>query len=96
MNQTTVFFILAGIVVGLLFLWDTTRAELVRAKVELRSLEITRAADNEALSRVQAERDEIARKYETLHRELLEIEDAPSVDYLNTPVPDSVRRLLER
>lgn len=96
MNQLTILGLAVLAALGFAFAWDYTRNQLADARREINLLESTRAADNEALSRVQAERDQIARQYEALTRELMEIDDAPAVDYLNAPVPDSVRRLLER
>lgn len=96
MNQVTLLMVAGAAAFVFAFAWDYTRGQLVAAREQLQHLENTRAADSEALTRLQSERDEISRRYETLHRELLEINDVPSVDYLNTAVPDSVRRLLER
>lgn len=96
MNQLTALVLAAFAAVVFGFAWDYTRQQLADARREINLLEATRAADNEALSRIQRERDQIAREYEALARELTEITDAPAVDYLNAPVPDSIRRLLER
>lgn len=91
--------VLAGLL-GLLALsttmWWNAREALSEARREIESLEATREADNRAFKRIMSERDEIQRRYEVVTRELSEITDEPSVNYLDTPVPDSVRRLLER
>jgi hypothetical protein len=79
----------------ILTLWNT-REVLAEARREIESLEQTREADNRAFKRIMSERDEIQRRYDVVTRELSEITDEPSVNYLDTPVPDSVRRLLER
>lgn len=77
-------------------MWWKARAALSDAREQIETLERTREADNRAFERLAAERNAIQRRYDALTRELSEITDAPSVDYLNTAVPDSVRRLLER
>lgn len=91
--------VLAGLL-GLLALsttmWWNAREALSEARREIESLEATREADNRAFKRIMSERDEIQRRYDVVTRELSEITDEPSVNYLDTPVPDSVRRLLER
>ena len=91
--------VLAGLL-GLLALsttmWWNAREALSEARREIESLEKTREADNRAFKRIMSERDEIQRRYDMVTRELSEITDEPSVNYLDTPVPDSVRRLLER
>lgn len=91
--------VLAGLL-GLLVLsttmWWNAREALSEARREIESLEATREADNRAFKRIMSERDEIQRRYDVVTRELSEITDEPSVNYLDTPVPDSVRRLLER
>lgn len=86
--------VVAASVLG--FLWWNAREALSEAREQIVVLEKTREADNRAFERLQAERNAIQRRYDELNRELSEITDAPSVDYLNAPVPDSVRRLLER
>lgn len=92
-------FVLVGLL-GLLALsttmWWNAREALSAARREIESLEATREADNRAFKRIMSERDEIQRRYDVVTRELSEITDEPSVNYLDTPVPDSVRRLLER
>lgn len=77
-------------------MWWNAREALAEARDEIESLEKTREADNRAFKRIMSERDEIQRRYDVVTRELSEITDEPSVNFLDTPVPDSVRRLLER
>lgn len=76
--------------------WWGERKSRIEAQAEIETLEKVREADNRAFKRIMSERDEIQRRYDEVTRELSEITDEPSVNYLDTPVPPSVRRLLER
>lgn len=96
MNHLSILIVVSLAALGFAFAWDTTRNQLAAARETISALEAVREADNEALSRLRFERDEISRRYEGLSKELAEIEDEPTVEYLSTPVPPSVRRLLER
>lgn len=82
--------------VASLGLWDVTRTKLVALRREHDALLERREADLRALETLQRDRDAIARRYEAALQDLSEITDAPSVDYLNAPVPGSVRKLLNR
>lgn len=96
MNQAAMLLLLAGLCVGFAFLWDATRSKLAEVRADYEQLEKTRAADNAALSALQAELAASRQRYDTLTKELRELNDGPALDYFGTPVPDSVRRLLER
>ena len=76
--------------------WWGERKTRIAAQEEIKTFEKVREADNRAFKRIMAERDAIQQRYELVTRELSEITDEPSVNYLDTAVPDSVRRLLER
>lgn len=95
-NRLLVLVGLLGLLALSTTMWWNAREALSEARREIESLEATREADNRAFKRIMSERDEIQRRYDVVTRELSEITDEPSVNYLDTPVPDSVRRLLER
>jgi hypothetical protein len=95
-NRIAILLGLIGLLALTTTMWWNARTALAEARDEIESLEKTREADNRAFKRIMSERDEIQRRYDVVTRELSEITDEPSVNYLDTPVPDSVRRLLER